>query len=109
MKEAQKSVTAGPYSIGGTPYPGLSKLIEEAGEVIQVAGKLIATGGASEHWDGSDLRARLQEEIADVMAACRFVIDWNGLDHEAIEDRMDDKQRLFDKWHREQRARAKKP
>lgn len=32
---------SGDFSIGGTLWPGLSKLIEECGEVLQVGGKLI--------------------------------------------------------------------
>lgn len=33
-----------PFSIGATVWPGLSKLIEEAGEVVQVS----ASGGQDE-------------------------------------------------------------
>ena len=58
-------MTAGPYSIGSDHWPGLSKVIEECGEVIQAAGKIIAANGDGQHWDGSDLRQRLEDEIAD--------------------------------------------
>jgi hypothetical protein len=34
-------------------------------EVLQVAGKLIAIHGEEAHWDGSNLRQRLQEEMGD--------------------------------------------
>ena len=34
--------TAGPYSIGSDVWPGLSKLAEESGEVVQVIGKIVA-------------------------------------------------------------------
>lgn len=91
-----------PFSIGGKVWPGISKLIEEAGEVQQVAGKLLGTGGAVEHWDGSNLRDRLQEEIADVMAACQFVAEANQLDVDGIARRVDAKLATFHKWHREQ-------
>lgn len=95
-------MSAGPYSIGSTVWPGLSKLIEEMGECQQVAGKLIATGGEPQHWDGTDLRERLTEEIADALAACRFVAEANGLDIQAIDARARKKVELFRKWHEEQ-------
>lgn len=91
----------GPYCIGGASWPGISKLVEEAGEVCQVAGKLLGTGGAVEHWDGSNLRERLEEEIADLMAACRFVIEANGLDVEKVRARAALKLEIFNLWHRE--------
>lgn len=69
-----------PYSIGSDAWPGLSKLIEECGETIQVAGKLMGTGGAVEHWDGSNLGDRLIEEIGDLQAAIEFFVETNDLD-----------------------------
>ena len=92
----------GPYSIGSNMWPGLSKLIEESGEVQQVVGKLIATGGKTKHWDFPDLRECLQEEIADLMAACLFVIEANGLDENVMRDRSRVKLALFHRWHVEQ-------
>jgi hypothetical protein len=93
---------AGPYSIGSDRWPGLSKLIEEMGEVGQVAGKLIATSGETAHWDGSDLRQRLLEETADLAAAIDFVTTINGLATDEWHARYRDKLALFAKWHREQ-------
>jgi len=92
----------GPYSIGSNHWPGLSKLIEEAGEVQQVVGKLIATGGKTKHWEGSDLRERLQEELGDLIAACFFVMEANSLDEETIRSRHQAKLMLFHRWHVEQ-------
>jgi NTP pyrophosphatase (non-canonical NTP hydrolase) len=94
-------MTAGPYAIGSIHCPGLSKLSEEAGEVVQVIGKTMGAGGLVEHWDGSDLRLRLVEEIADVMAACSFVIKANGLDALAIAQRRQKKLAIFRRWHDE--------
>lgn len=91
-----------PFAIGSKLWAGLSKLIEEAGEVTQVCGKLLATGGNPEHWDGSNLRLRLEEEIADLTAACDFVRQVNGLDQERIASRVQEKLALFKKWHAEQ-------
>jgi len=95
-------VKAGPYSIGSDRWPGISKLTEEAGEVIQVCGKIIGAGGVAIHFDGSDLRARLTEEAADVVAAAEFVIEANGLDREAFRARVDAKLARFRGWHADQ-------
>jgi hypothetical protein len=51
------------FAIGDKEWPGISKLVEEAGEVGQVCGKLIGSGGETAHFDGSNLRARLSEEL----------------------------------------------
>jgi hypothetical protein len=95
-------VKAGPYSIGSARWPGLSKLTEEMGEVQQVVGKLLGTGGERDHWDGSDLELRLQEELADLRAAIDFVIGECHLDKKAIQARENTKLALFLKWHVEQ-------
>jgi len=91
---------SGDFSIGSDVWPGLSKLVEEMGEVQQVAGKLFGAGGATQHWDGSNLRERLQEELADLLAAVRFVIVTCTLDSDAIEKRADEKKAQFWEWHR---------
>lgn len=90
----------GPYAIGSGHWPGVSKLIEEMGEVNQVLGKILGTGGDRSHWDGSDLILRLQEELGDVLAAIDFVQWFNDLDAEAIADRRFQKRALFEEWHR---------
>ncbi len=87
------------FSIGSDRWPGLSKLIEEAGEVLQVAGKVIAARGAVLHWDGSNLRRRLEDELADMTAATQFFIETNNLDWPAIRKRADEKLALFRTWH----------
>lgn len=92
---------SGDFSIGSNVWPGISKLIEEAGEVTQVCGKLIALAGESNHWDGTDLRERLEDELADVIAAWDFVIYHNGLDGGRIKKRARDKLKLFETWHKE--------
>lgn len=99
-------MSAGDYSIGSAKWPGLSKLIEEAGEVQQVCGKLIGSGGNVDHWDGSTLNLRLEEEIADLLAACHFVGDVNGLDWRRIYRRSTQKLTQFHKWHQDEQANA---
>ena len=94
-------MSAGPYSIGSGHWPGLAKTLEECGEVVQACGKIIAANGEGCHWDGSDLRQRLEDEIADAQAAFLFVIERNDLDAARIRDRADGKLVLFRRWHAE--------
>ena len=101
------------FDIGSRVLPGTSKLIEECAEVTQVCAKLLAMqaelasyveGTPIPHYDGSDLRARLQDELGDLLAACGFVIDHCGLDTVAINKRMVEKRQTFERWQAEQRA-----
>lgn len=93
---------SGDFSIGSTKWPGISKLIEECGEVGQVCGKLIGTEGRAAHWDGTNLRERLEDEMGDVLAAIAFVTSKNALNHKRIAERQMEKLALFRKWHEEQ-------
>lgn len=84
---------------------GVAKLIEEVGELQQVLGKLQQTLGKrlamwdqDEHWDGTNLRERMVEEMGDVSAAIFFVIDQFGLDNVAYYERVAKKQALFETW-----------
>lgn len=92
---------AGPYSIGSTVWPGLSKVVEECGEVGQVLGKLIGSGGDPNHFDGSDLKTRAEDEIGDLLAALDYFIRRNDLDFGRFMSRRDAKIALFDQWHSE--------
>jgi NTP pyrophosphatase (non-canonical NTP hydrolase) len=89
----------GDFAIGSRTWPGLSKLIEELGEVAQVAGKLIATGGEPGHWDGTNLRTRIEDELADLEAAITFVLEHNDLDAGRVAERRAAKLRQFRDWH----------
>jgi len=67
-------------------FKGLAKLVEEIGELSQVAGKKIAymTG---DHPDGKgDLNLRIQNEVGDVIAAIRFVFGKLELDIDAVNE-----------------------
>lgn len=86
--------------IGDEEWPGISKLIEECGEVLQVAGKLIGTGGETIHWDGSDLVKCFADELGDLCAAISFVLDANPqIDPGRVAQRAADKIKAFREWH----------
>lgn len=93
----------GEFSIGSMLWTGTSKLLEETGELQQVLGKLIGSHGETEHYDGSDLRQRLIEEMGDVYAALSFFEGHNltEVEVERVADRTRKKLVLFEKWHRE--------
>lgn len=94
------------FAFGDKEWPGLAKLNEESGELVQVIGKLMMTHGQAKHWDGSDLRARLVEEMGDVSAACAFIYAHvlTAEERATVCDRVRKKLALFVKWHREQAA-----
>jgi NTP pyrophosphatase (non-canonical NTP hydrolase) len=89
------------FAIGDRKWPGISKLVEECGEVLQVAGKLMGSRGQVEHWNVENLKCALEDEIADLMAACDFVIHFCRLRVEHISARRKRKLDTFSKWHRE--------
>src|SRR5688500_10055784 len=93
------------FSIGAKTWPGVSKVVEECGEVLQIVGKLVATGGRVRHWDPAldRLDIRLLEEMADVQAAIEFVMEanfspkaWSRFNLRKLV-----KLDLFRKWHAE--------
>jgi NTP pyrophosphatase (non-canonical NTP hydrolase) len=89
------------FAIGDNEWPGVSKLVEEIGELGQVLGKLMGSRGDTKHWSG-DLRDMMQIEIADVMAAITFVLAYNPvLNREAIEAQIKKKVALFEQWHKD--------
>lgn len=90
-----------PYGIGSDLWPGLSKLVEELGEVAQVVGKIMGTGGDIVHWSGPNLDQRLSEELGDLLASISFVIEENKqyLNEDEIYKRAQFKRAKFDKWH----------
>jgi NTP pyrophosphatase (non-canonical NTP hydrolase) len=79
---------------------GLAKLAEELGELQQIVGKKLAFFHTDEHPDGKgSLKVRLEEEIADVLAATDFVRETFDLDHKLIEARRLSKFDRFWEWH----------
>ena len=89
----------GDYSIGSRVWPGLSKLIEESGEVGQVCGKVIGANGKKVHFDSSDLKERLEGELGDLLAAIDFVMQHNDLSNEVIQAQRLKKLDRFNRWH----------
>lgn len=83
-------------------HPSLSMAVC-AGRVVQVIGKLMGTGGQVDHWDGTNLRLRLIEEIGKLRAACESFGVSSDLQLE-IAERRSAKRQLFLRWHREQLA-----
>ncbi len=78
---------------------GLVKLVEECGELIQIASKKMARMDSDEHWDNAgSIRERMEDEIGDVMAAIRIVATNFGLDTARIMKRRREKEKLFLEW-----------
>jgi NTP pyrophosphatase (non-canonical NTP hydrolase) len=83
----------------GMTNKGLSKLIEEMGELQEVVGKKLARMDTNEHWDGKEpLDIRMTEEMADVMAAITFVAEKFELVKENLYKRADKKYKRFRYW-----------
>ena len=79
---------------------GLAKLLEECGELSQVAAKKLAYFDTDEHPDGAGLLTlRMQDEAADVVAAITFVAMQFNFDQEEFHARIARKLALFERWH----------
>ena len=100
----------GSFAIGSRVWPGTSKVLEEMGELTQVLGKLIATGGDRQHWDG-DLMPRLIEELGDLVAALTFFGLHNLSDEnqDTVLERSEVKFELFEKWHATKTSAVRSP
>jgi len=84
----------------GNGWPGIAKLMEEAGEVVQVCAKLVMTDGSSDHWDGSKLDARLADELGDLLAAINFVLaHCPQIDVARVMRQSESKLARFEAWH----------
>ena len=79
-------------------WKGIGKLIEECGELIQVAGKAVPFP-VGEHPDGKGaVCGRFVEEIADVYAALDYFRETNGLNEIEIAWRRKMKLDKFKQW-----------
>jgi NTP pyrophosphatase (non-canonical NTP hydrolase) len=100
-------MSAGPpnFQFSSPVWPGLAKLSEECGEVVQVIGKIVGTGGTMRFRDGQTVdRSRMVDELADLFAAARFVADHalTHQEHDAMNDRIGTKSALFERWRAEE-------
>jgi NTP pyrophosphatase (non-canonical NTP hydrolase) len=77
---------------------GLNKLMEECGELTQIAAKKAAYPDAQVHPDGQNINVRLEEEIADVIAAANFVMQKFNLNCAAVHHRSELKLLKFQAW-----------
>lgn len=97
-----------PYTLEADHWPGLAKLAEEAGELIQVLGKIMALGvaGGLQHWDGTNVRDRVLEELADLTAAMNFFMAFNATEDEfgRILIRATEKTDKFHAWRDKQQG-----
>lgn len=77
---------------------GLTKLAEECGELVQAAMKKSAYMDSKHPDKKGDLDKRIEEEMADVLAACEFVQSTLKLNRKAIQKRKEMKLKRFKKW-----------
>jgi NTP pyrophosphatase (non-canonical NTP hydrolase) len=93
------------FKFGAKVWPGIAKLVEELGEVIQVCGKLMMLSDimlqTGEHWSGN-LKTMIEDELGDALAAINFVRSYCELDNARIVARYEEKIIKFKQWHREQ-------
>ena len=77
---------------------GLTKLSEECGELVQASCKKMAYMDSKHPDKKGDLNRRIEEEMADVLAACEFVMETLKLDKKFINKRRKMKLKRFQKW-----------
>lgn len=77
--------------------PGLSKMVEECGELVKVLGKLMAYPDG-EYPDGTNLFDELHDEMADVRAAIDFFVEHNDVDDHFLRARAAAKGARFRHW-----------
>ena len=92
------------FAFGDKEWPGIAKLNEESGELVQVIGKLMMTHGKAEYWNGVDLRVNLVQEMADAAAAIDFVMKHalTEVERHTLIARLKEKFALYETWHAEQ-------
>jgi len=86
------------YTMQNTNWPGLAKVIEESGEVLQICGKIMSIRGASIYYKGEDLRSELEDEVGDLLASLTYLIQENKLDRAKINRRVQYKLARYAIW-----------
>jgi len=78
---------------------GLTKLMEECGELVQICAKKIAYYDSDDHPDGKgSMITRMTEEMGDVLAAIDFVARKWQISEDALAARRLKKRELFIEW-----------
>lgn len=92
-----------PFTFQSDTLPGLAKFVEEAGEALQIAAKLMATGGEGNYWGrDKDLYESFEEELADLQACIHFLVTdtlEDKIDIDRHDARIDEKLTKFFTWH----------
>lgn len=79
-------------------FDPLAKLVEELGELSQVAGKALQVGGLDKsHWN-MFLKEAFVEEAGDVIASIEFLIEKYQIDRNAVQIRTNIKLERFKEW-----------
>lgn len=99
MSQASHFTGTRPFAIGSDTWPGLAKLAEECGELVQVIGKVMAYPEGA-HPDGNGhLARRLVDELGDVKAAIDYVAAHNAATpRREVDIRRDAKFERFQRW-----------
>lgn len=96
-RKQMQSVNPG-YTMHNVTWPGLSKVIEESGEVLQICGKIMAIRGGDTYYNGEDLRVELENEVSDLLASLTYLIRENDLDKARINRRVQMKLAKYQNW-----------
>lgn len=89
------------FKIEDKKWPGVAKTLEEMNELGAELGKLMGSNGKVKHWTGN-LKPRIMDESADVLAALAFFVDYNfnEKEHDYIINRMKEKYQTFVGWRK---------
>lgn len=93
------------FQFSSEVWPGLAKLSEECGELVQVISKIVGTAGTMRFRDGSTVDPeRMIEELGDVWAAVEFVYQhaFTPEERRRIINRRTAKYDLFNRWRAEE-------
>lgn len=97
------------FSFDCERWPGLAKIVEECGELIAAAGKLMVGHGQSDPFGNRKAALRnttvedLEEEMADVIASIDFLVKHNPeLDGQRILRRVAEKYGRYEAWRKNQ-------
>lgn len=82
-------------------HHGMAKLLEECGEVGQIAGKLLAFPIGDFPERDARLLKKLEDELGDLRASIAFVTVKLGLDRDKVHERTKAKMELYLQWDKE--------